>query len=166
MTDKLKRILLVIITVVITAVIYMNIPFTLSFVSGKSMYPQFDDNDVVLCKRLYTKEQVRENITYGDVVVAKISGSYGPYLIKRVVGLPGDRIRIIEGQLYVNNSLLDLGIVFDDMVQTGDALSNQKEIVIPDNSYFLLGDNRNNSSDSREYGTFDEIKFKVLKKLF
>lgn len=81
----------------------------------------------------------------GDVVVFRYPPNPSEQYIKRVIGLPGDHIRINAGQVTINGEVLTEPYLNDSTVRGGDWQ-------IPADSYFMLGDNRNNSSDSRVWG--------------
>jgi signal peptidase I len=82
-----------------------------------------------------------------DVIVFKQSGKeHSFYNIKRIIGLPGETIIMKEGGIYINNELLEDIVNVDEMLNYGLA---GEEITLEDNEYFVLGDNRNNSEDSR-----------------
>jgi signal peptidase I len=114
-------------------------------VEGTSMLPGLDDQErIFINKFVYSFEPIER----GDVVVFRYPPDPSKSYIKRVIAVPGDRVRIDEGQVYVNGRRLPEPYVpaeFADDRSYGDN-------VVPSGSYFLLGDHRSSSSDSRDFG--------------
>ncbi len=109
-------------------------------VTGSSMYPTYKSGDIVYGKRMI------EAPSKGDVVVARSGGSK---IIKRVIGTPGDDLVIKEGKLYVNNKEK----TFDESIEDAGILKTI--VTLNEDEYFLMGDNVNNSADSRRVGPFN-----------
>lgn len=118
-------------------------------VEGTSMMPSLDDQErIFVNKFVYRLEAIQR----GDIVVFRYPRDPSKSFIKRVIGLAGDRIRIDAGQVFVNGEPLE-----EDYVPR--AYSDQRsymEIVVPPESYFLLGDHRSMSNDSRDFGPVNE----------
>jgi len=114
-------------------------------VEGGSMEPGLEDQERIFINKLVYRF---ESIGRGDIVVFRYPRDTHKSFIKRVIGLPGDRIRISSGHVYVNDFELDEPYVPPDYL---DARS-YSDTVVPNNAYFLLGDHRNMSNDSREFG--------------
>lgn len=118
-------------------------------VEGTSMMPGLEDQErIFVNKFVYRWEPIQR----GDIVVFRYPRDTSKSYIKRVIGIAGDRIRIDSGQVYVNGEALDEDYVPNDYV---DARS-YAEIVVPPNSFFVLGDHRSMSNDSRDFGTVNE----------
>jgi signal peptidase I len=114
-------------------------------VEGTSMLPRLEDHD-----RLFINKFVYhvESIQRGDVVVFHYPRDPEKSYIKRVIALPGDRISIEDGRVWLNGHPLPEGYVPDQYRDT----RSMDETVIPSDSYFMMGDHRSISSDSREFG--------------
>ena len=115
-------------------------------VNGASMDPTLNDKDIMLLDEISYRFSDIERF---DIVVVKEEDEY---LIKRVIGLPGDTISIQNNKVYINGEVyienyLEEGLVYDDF-----ELSSLGYDVIPDDMYLVLGDNRPDSVDSREIG--------------
>jgi signal peptidase I len=117
--------------------------FNLSVVRGSSMAPGIHDGDRILVDQLAFW---LGGIQRGDVVVLRYPRDPRLDYIKRVIGLPGDEIEIVRGAVHVNDDLL-----VEPYVDEGDTSSCPRQR-IPEGHYFVLGDNRPHSSDSREFG--------------
>lgn len=109
-------------------------------VVGKSMEPTLYDGDQLVIDKLSYRFGEVERF---DIIVFP----YEPklYYIKRVIGLPGEEVRIDNGQVFVNDVVIDDAFGFDIIREYG----NNLPLVVPDDEYFVMGDNRNKSSDSR-----------------
>jgi len=117
--------------------------FHLSVVRGRSMAPGIHDGDRILVDHL---SYVLGGVERGDVVVLRCPIDPDLDYIKRVIGLPGDVVRIEDGAVYVNGVPLE-----EPYVTAPDHRTKLLETVAPEH-YFVLGDNREHSSDSREFG--------------
>jgi signal peptidase I len=117
-------------------------------VEGTSMLPRLVDHD-----RLFINKFVYRiaSIERGDVVVFHYPRDPEKSYIKRVVALPGDRLRIDHGQVWLNGQRLKEDYVPEEYRDTRSMI----ETVVPDDSYFMMGDHRSISSDSREFGPVD-----------
>jgi signal peptidase I len=117
-------------------------------VEGTSMMPGLTDQERIFINK-FTYRFGLGSIERGDTVVFEYPLDNSKSYIKRVIGLPGDEVRIDRGQVYVNDQLLQEDYVESDY---RDDISMQTMVVKPD-EYFVLGDHRNSSSDSRVWGT-------------
>ncbi len=133
------REILIVITVAIAIFIVSRTAIQSFVVVGVSMEPSFEEGQRLLInKAVYRfREPAR-----GDVIVFHPPNNQRTDYIKRIIALPGDTVEIKEGVVYVNGSNLYEPYIEDPPSYT----LRQKEI--PDNNYFVLGDNRNNSNDS------------------
>ena len=131
-------------------VIYMFLfrPFE---VNGESMYPNFSDREYVLTNLIALRFG---NPKLGDVVVFKAPPDPEKDYIKRVIGVAGDSVMIKEGNVYLNNQLLDENAYLKSDIKTyaGAFLKEGVVVTVPQGEYFVMGDNRSFSSDSREWG--------------
>src|ERR1700722_7660574 len=118
-------------------------------VEGVSMMPSLEDQERIFVNKFVYR---LEPIERGDVVVFRYPPDPSKRYIKRVIGVAGDHIRIDGGQVYVNGEALDEGYVPPAYT---DARS-YPEITVPPDSYFVLGDHRSMSSDSREFGAVNQ----------
>lgn len=113
-------------------------------VIGISMKPTLENGEKIMVNRFVYKISSPKQ---GDVIVFVPNGSMNShYYVKRVVGTPGDTVQIIDGHLYINGELYVDEDKYDEMAQAGIA---ENEITLGKGEYFVLGDNRNNSEDSR-----------------
>jgi signal peptidase I len=114
-------------------------------VEGTSMLPMLEDQDRLFINKMAYKIG---DIHRGDVVVFLYPHDHTKSYIKRVIALPGDDLRIDHGRVYVNGRVIEEKYVpaqyADDRSQPG--------LVVPDNEYFVMGDHRSISSDSRDFG--------------
>lgn len=117
-------------------------------VEGNSMMPALADQERIFINKFAYRFEAIER---GDVVVFRYPGDPSKNYIKRVVGVPGDRIEIFRGQVLVNGQKLEEPYV---PAQYRDQRS-MSEVVVPASSYFVLGDHRNLSSDSRDFGVVE-----------
>ena len=124
---------------------------------GNSMTPTLADNGIAYVKEVEFKR--------GEIVVAKCppSDKYsiteGTALLKRIVGLPGEIVKITEDGVLINNNLLDESSYTNDQNKTLNDDVEFDEIYLSDREYYLLGDNRTESFDSRHVGAVNESEF-------
>ena len=114
-------------------------------VEGTSMMPSLDDQErIFINKFVYSIEPIQR----ADIVVFRYPRDPGKSFIKRVIGVAGDHVRIVDGHVYLNGKLLVEDYV-PGAYQDGRSFP---EVVVPPDSYFVLGDHRSLSNDSRDFG--------------
>ena len=126
-------------TIIASAALIVRHFVQLTKVSGNSMFPELHNNDRLLIDKTAYEHNDPEP---GDVVVFDEPGT-GKYLIKRIIGVPGDHVVIRNGEVKIN------GIVGNDDYTADGATDGNVDLVVPEGRYFLLGDNRLHSRDSR-----------------
>ncbi|MCH1964657.1 signal peptidase I [Paeniclostridium sordellii] len=158
--NKISRFLKDLAPIFIVLICILSLKITT--VSGKSMNTTLNDKDYLVINKLaYLKKDPKR----GDIIVFKSNlvdyDGNNKDLIKRVIGLPGDKLKIKNGKVYVNNEEFDTNNIYT----SGDI-----DIVVPKNNVFVMGDNRGDSVDSRnkEVGVvnIDNIVGKVFCRLY
>ena len=151
---SLGQVLIVFILIILVGYLFILTP---NQVDGESMFPTLDNDDVVLTNRLlqWFGPTVDQDYSRGDIIVFK-HPNQPKEVIKRIIGVPGDVVTISGGQVFVNNiqiyeSYLPAGL----MTNGNDHSPEEQPVSVPAASFYVLGDNRDFSIDSR----FSEIGF-------
>ena len=118
-------------------------------VEGTSMLPGLEDQERIFINKFVYRW---EPISRGDIVVFRYPHDPSKSYIKRVIGVPGDRVVIDRGRVYVNGYLLKETYVPQQFFD----YRSYPEMIVPKDSYFVLGDHRSMSSDSRDFGPVDQ----------
>ena len=150
--------LLIVLTITASYFITTNV-FVKTAVAGVSMEPTLMEGQVVIVNKIeyYLKSPKRN-----DVIVYKQSNrEHSYYEIKRVIGLPGETVKIKNGIIYINDEVLKEKIKTETIENAGLA---EEGIKLDDNEYFVLGDNRNDSEDSRFASVGNVLKNEILGK--
>jgi len=145
--------------VVVLAIMVMIYLFVMSpqEINGASMEPNFHNGEYILTNKI---EYKLKDPSRGDVVVFKSPRNKEIDYIKRVIGLPGDTVSLNDNALFVNGEKVDEPYLASDVVIFGGSyLREGEEIVVPEGMYFVVGDNRPHSSDSREFGPVPKEDF-------
>lgn len=131
------------IVIVIVVALIRTFIITPVQVEGMSMYSTLDDNEILLLKK-YDKSYDRF-----DIVVFNYNNTK---LIKRVVGLPGDTVEYKDNKLYINGKYIEEDFLKNSQETYDFSLEELGYEKVPDGYYFVMGDNRTNSTDSRVIG--------------
>ena len=151
MKESLKNLLHL--TLFLTAVLlatYLLIHFVgqRTEVFGHSMEPTLDNGDQLIVDKL--SYRFRDPERY-DIIVFPFKYQEKTYYIKRIIGLPGETVRIDEdGTIWINGTALDEQYGKETILDPGPFFADDGEVQLGEDEYFVLGDNRNNSQDSRD----------------
>lgn len=145
---EVAKIAVVTLAIILPVRYFLIQPF---FVKGASMEPNFDDGQYLIIDELsyFLREPAR-----GEIVVFRYPADPTQYYIKRIIGLPGETVEVADGQIKIFNSEHPLGFVLDETKYLPAAISTYgavKEVMGRD-EFFVLGDNRSASYDSRRWG--------------
>lgn len=168
MKDKIKKEIVEWIKIIVTSLVIALVITTFvrpTLVQGSSMYPTLQEKDYLIINRVAYNSKAPEK---GDIIVFKTNllqdNGKKKDLVKRVIALPGDHIKISNNEVYINGKLLDEDYLSQTVITEGDI-----DTTIPEGYIFVMGDNRQNSMDSRdqEVGlvSMDDIMGKVVFRL-
>ena len=137
------RDIIISIAIAVVVIVFLYQPVK---VEGTSMMPWLHDQErIFVNKFVYRFEEIRR----GDIVVFRFPLDPNKSYIKRVVGLPGDEVELIRGELHINGRHVEEPYVPDEFQD----VSTYPPTTVPADSYYVLGDHRNTSNDSRTWGT-------------
>ena len=140
---------IIFIFLIVFAIIYFFVG-QLFEVVGDSMIPNFRDKEQLIAEKISININ---NTERGDVIIFKNINENNRLLIKRIIGLPGENIKIQDGKVYINGDELSETYLEDGTVTEGKRILGEgPEYKIPKDSYVVMGDNREESNDSREWG--------------
>ncbi len=132
MSETMKFVLMMVVIGILSYIV-STFFFQICIVKGSSMEPTLKNNNILIAKKFNL------NIERNDIAVIKKNNLL---IIKRVVAVPNDRIKLVDGYVYVNDKMIDT-------IYTEYAGILDNEITLKDEEYFIMGDNRQNSTDSR-----------------
>ncbi len=138
--------------VVIAAAIIIPIRYFLVqpfYVRGASMEPTFLDREYLLIDEITYRFREPQR---GDVVVFRYPRDPSEFFIKRVIGLPGDTVDVANGKVIVTNDLHSGGVVLEEEYTSVPGTTGTEHVTLNPDEYFLMGDNRPASMDSRSFG--------------
>lgn len=149
---ELIKAFLVALVIIVPIRYFLVQPF---FVRGASMEPTFHDGEYLLIDQLSYRFREPKR---GEVIVFRFPRDPSQFFIKRIIGLPGETVRIVDGQVVILNSQFQSGVLIDESDYLPDDLrtGGQVELSLGENQYFVLGDNRTASSDSRSWGSLTQ----------
>ncbi len=123
-------------------------------IKGHSMEPNFHDGELILTNKISYQLHPPQR---GDVIVFRAPMEEDKDYIKRIIGLPGEKVMVKDGSVYINGKLLKEPYLAPEVRTKGSYyLPDGQEKIVPPNSYVVMGDNRPYSSDSREWGPVPE----------
>ncbi len=159
---ELVKVVVVSLAIIIPIRYYLIQPF---YVKGASMEPNFFDKEYLIIDELSYRfhEPVR-----GDIVVFRYPRNPEEYFIKRVIGLPGEKVQIKDGAVYIFDNAHPDGVKLSEPYLADDVKTyglNEDVTALSASEYYVLGDNRNASKDSRSFGPVDK-KFVTGRVLF
>jgi signal peptidase I len=139
--------------VVLAVILYFGISFAVQtvHVEGLSMFATLDDNDYLIANKIDYRLHAPQR---GDIIILRPPTDNSKDFIKRIIALPGERLLIRDGHVYINGHQLDepylpeAWTVMSNWPNDGSVSGK----VVPANQYFVMGDNRNKSQDSRIFG--------------
>ena len=114
-------------------------------VNGSSMEPTLSNNDNLIVDKISYRFKDPQRF---DIIVFPFQYDENVYYIKRIIGLPGETVQVKDGYVYINGEKLESDIYGKEVMQSAGIAA--EPITLGDDEYFVLGDNRNNSSDSRD----------------
>jgi signal peptidase I len=138
--------------VVLAVILYFGISFAVQavHVEGLSMYATLDDNDYLIANKIDYRLHPPQR---GDIIILRPPTDNSKDFIKRVIALPGEKLLIRDGVVYINGRKLDEPYLPEAWTTLNNWPANGADgMVIPQNEYFVMGDNRNRSQDSRIFG--------------
>lgn len=137
-----------IIGAIILLAIFNTFFFSLGIVDGESMEPNFHNGETFLWQRAaFGPEFARDNI----VVINYPGDPEHKKYVKRIIGMPGDKVTVSGGRVSINDVQID-----EDFLPIGTVTDNDGSWQLKNNQYFVMGDNRPNSNDSRYFGPVDK----------
>jgi len=142
------KIVIISLAIIIPVRYYLVQPF---FVRGASMTPNFDNGQYLVIDEISYRFGEPER---GEVIVFKYPLNPSQYYIKRIIGLPEETIEIKDGQVILYNQDFPQGKIIDESSYLADGIITwgETKIELSEDEYFVLGDNRQASSDSRQWG--------------
>lgn len=150
---ELIKVVVISLAIIIPVRYYLIQPF---YVKGASMEPSFYDKEYLIIDEISYRlhEPAR-----GDIVVFKYPRNPEEYFIKRVIGLPGEKVQVKDGFVYIYNKEHPDGIKLEEKYLSAEVKTyglNEDIIALSSTEYYVLGDNRNASKDSRSFGPVDQ----------
>lgn len=144
---ELLHVVIISLAIIVPVRYFLIQPF---YVKGASMEPNFYDHEYLIIDEIgYRLNQPQR----GEIVVFRYPNDPRQYFIKRIVGLPGERIKVSGGQVWVYNAEHPDGKVLDEHSYLGAIYTGgERDVQLADDEYFLMGDNRGASLDSRSFG--------------
>jgi signal peptidase I len=139
--------------VVLAVILYFGISFAVQtvHVEGLSMFATLDDNDYLIANKIDYRLHAPQR---GDIIILRPPTDNSKDFIKRVIALPGERLLIRDGHVYINGHKLDEPYLPEEWVTLNNwtGTGGPDGTIVPPNEYFVMGDNRNRSQDSRSFG--------------
>jgi signal peptidase I len=138
--------------VILAAILYIGISFAIQavHVEGLSMFATLDDNDYLIANKIDYRLHAPQR---GDIIILRPPSDNSKDFIKRIIALPGERILISNGIVYINGHKLDEPYLPEQWVTLDNwSPGGPDGTIVPPNNYFVMGDNRNRSQDSRIFG--------------
>ena len=129
-------------------------------VSGSSMYPTLENGDQLLVDKISYRFRKPERF---DVVVFRYLYKENTYYIKRIIGLPGETVQIVDDVIYINGEPLEEDYGYQPIL---DPKRAAEPILLGEDEYFVLGDNRNDSSDSRDPAVANVSRSQIIGRAF
>lgn len=148
---ELAKIIIASLLIVLPIRLFIAQPF---IVRGASMEPNFHEGQYLIIDEAsyYLREPER-----GEVIVFRYPQDTSQFFIKRVIGLPGETVQISSGKVRISSSQDPDGFALDEeYLPSSVATTPDQEVTVGNDEYFVMGDNRVYSSDSRRWGTLDE----------
>lgn len=142
---EMVRVAVISLVIIIPVRYFLIQPF---YVKGASMEPNFYDHEYLIIDEISYRFDHPQR---GDIVVFKYPKDTKQYFIKRVIGLPGERVKIDDNKIYINGTILNEAYLSSE-TETVLALRGYGDVTLDKDEYFLLGDNRSQSLDSRTFG--------------
>ncbi|MCL5666726.1 MAG: signal peptidase I [Patescibacteria group bacterium] len=160
----LVKILIIALVIIVPFRMFIAEPFV---VSGYSMMPNFHDKDYLIIDRISYRFSPPQR---GDVIVFKYPKDTSQFFIKRIIGLPGEKVQIKQGHVVIYNNEHPEGFVLNEpyLPSQTETLGSGNIVTLGSGEYYVLGDNRTASSDSRVWGILpkDDIVGKVWLTVF
>ncbi|HMB65444.1 MAG TPA: signal peptidase I [Patescibacteria group bacterium] len=151
----LVKIVVISLAIIIPVRYFLIQPF---YVQGSSMEPNFHNSEYLIVDEIsYDFHDPKR----GDVVVFRYPMNPQEYFIKRVIGLPGEKLKFRQGDIYIYNDIYEHGVklkeeYLSDNLETYYSGEKEKVIQLEEDEYYVLGDNRNSSRDSRTFGPINK----------